>query len=134
MFKLIKKIFVQTLQDENGNFSHARVIAMLVAIAATVFIWKLIIVGGMTVDYFIAYLAYGSGHQALNKYLDTRAPGASAANPQSPPKPPPPVPTVIVTQGSGKNATPTVTTIPAVASVNPVASVVPAGPMPKTGV
>jgi hypothetical protein len=45
---------------------------MLVAIAATVFMWKLVILGGMSIDYFIAYLAFGTGNSGLNKFLDTR--------------------------------------------------------------
>ena len=73
MFKTIGTIFKESLQDNaTGKYSSARVIAMLVAIAATVFMWKLVILGGMTIDYFIAYLAYGTGTASLNKFLDTR--------------------------------------------------------------
>lgn len=65
------KVFKQALCDsKTGEYSHARIIAMLVCIAATVFMWKLIILGGMNIEYFIAYLAYGTGHQTLNKFLD----------------------------------------------------------------
>lgn len=73
MFKEFCKLVKETLQDNaTGRYSHARVIAMLVALAATMFIWKLIILGGMSIEYFIAYLAYGTGHQSLNKFLDNR--------------------------------------------------------------
>ena len=73
MFKEFCKLVKETLQDNaTGRYSHARVIAMLVAFAATMFIWKLIILGGMSIEYFIAYLAYGTGHQSLNKFLDNR--------------------------------------------------------------
>lgn len=73
MFKELCKLFKESLQDNaTGRYSHARVIAMLVAIAATIFMWKLIILGGMNLEYFIAYLAYGTGHQSLNKFLDNR--------------------------------------------------------------
>lgn len=66
-------IIVESLKDNRtGQYSHARIIAMLVAIAATVFMWKLIILGGMNLEYFIAYLAYGTSHQSLNKFLDRR--------------------------------------------------------------
>lgn len=71
--KTLKQIAIEAIQDPQGRISHARIISMLVAIAATVFIWKMIIIGGMTVDYFIAYLAYGTGHQTLNKFLDFRS-------------------------------------------------------------
>lgn len=71
--KSLKQIILEAIQDPAGRISHARIISMLVAIAATVFIWKMIITGGMTVDYFIAYLAYGTGHQTLNKFLDFRS-------------------------------------------------------------
>lgn len=70
----IKKLLKESLQDnKTGQYSHARVIAMLVAIAATVFMWKMILLGGMGIEYFIAYLAYGTGHQTLNKFLDKRS-------------------------------------------------------------
>jgi hypothetical protein len=69
----VVKILNDSIKDNaTGQYSHARIIAMVVAIAATVFMWKLILLGGMSVDYFIAYLAYGTGSQTLNKFLDTR--------------------------------------------------------------
>jgi hypothetical protein len=73
MFKTLGLIFKESLQDNaTGKYSSARVIAMLVAIAATVFMWKLVLLGGMSIDYFMAYLAYGTGTASLNKFLDTR--------------------------------------------------------------
>lgn len=73
MFKTIGRIFRESLQDNaTGRYSSARVIAMLVAIAATVFMWKLVILGGMSIEYFLAYLAYGTGTSGLNKYLDNK--------------------------------------------------------------
>ena len=69
----IFKILDDSLKDNaTGQYSHARVIAMLVAIAATIFMWKLILLGGMNLEYFIAYLSYGTGAQTLNKFLDNR--------------------------------------------------------------
>jgi len=73
MWNTFCRIVKESLQDNaTGRYSSARVIAMLVAIAATVFMWKLVILGGMSIDYFIAYLAYGTGTASLNKFLDTR--------------------------------------------------------------
>lgn len=80
MFKFLGNLTKECLQDNTtGGYSHSRVIAMIVAIAATVFIWKLIILGGMSIEYFVAYLAYGTGHQTLNKFLDYRGAAASKA-------------------------------------------------------
>jgi hypothetical protein len=76
MFTAIQQIFRETLQDNTtGKYSHSKVIAMLVCVAATIFMWKLIIMGGMTLSFFLAYLAYGTGHQTLNKFLDGRKHG-----------------------------------------------------------
>jgi hypothetical protein len=73
MWATLGKIFKESLQDNaTGRFSSSRVIAMLVALAATVFMWKLIIMGGMGIEYFLAYLAYGTGTSTLNKFLDNR--------------------------------------------------------------
>lgn len=73
LFMRIVNIFDDSLKDNaTGHYSHARIIAMLVAFAATIFMWKLIIMGGMSIDYFISYLAYGTGSAGLGKYLDNR--------------------------------------------------------------
>lgn len=73
MFSLIVKIFTESLKDNaTGRYSSARIISMLVAFAATVFMWKLIILDGMTVEYFIAYLMYGAGSFGIGKFLDNK--------------------------------------------------------------
>ncbi len=73
--KKIFKILDESLKDNaTGLYSHSRIIAMLVAFGATVFMWKLIIMGGMSIEYFLGYLAYGTGHQSINKFLDNRDP------------------------------------------------------------
>ena len=58
------------ITSPSGAKSHSRFIALLVAFSATVFMWKLIIMGGMSIEYFIAYLCYGFGAQTFNKLLD----------------------------------------------------------------
>jgi hypothetical protein len=75
--------FKQILQTRDGQYSLARVISLLVAIAATAFVWKLILMGGLSVDIFIAYLAYGMGNQTLNKLLDIRAGALTGSGPYS---------------------------------------------------
>jgi hypothetical protein len=92
MFKTLATVFKESLQDNvTGRYSSARVIAMLVAFAATVFMWKLVLLGGMTIEYFMAYLAYGTGSAGLNKFLDNKDP-QRAPNPapvaEDLPKPP----------------------------------------------
>lgn len=73
MWNTFCRIVRESLQDNaTGRYSSARVISMLVAIAATVFMWKLIIAGGMSIDFFLAYLAYGTGTSGLNKFLDNK--------------------------------------------------------------
>lgn len=73
MFDELYHLVKESLQDNaTGRYSHSRIIAMMVAVAATIFMWKLILLGGMSVEYFLAYLAYGTGHQTLNKMLDNK--------------------------------------------------------------
>lgn len=70
---VLGKLFKETLQDNTtGKFSHAKIIVMVAALAATVFMWKLVIMGGMTIEYFVAYLTWCTSHQTINKYLDVR--------------------------------------------------------------
>lgn len=73
MLKELGRMIREALQDNaTGKYSHSRIIAMVVAFAATVFMWKLILLGGMSIEYFIAYLAYGTGSVTMNKYLDNK--------------------------------------------------------------
>jgi hypothetical protein len=80
MFKFIGECFAtlstmikEACKDKaTGQYSHSRIIAMLVAFGATVFMWKLSIVGSLTIEYFLAYLAYGTGYQTVNKMLDNK--------------------------------------------------------------
>lgn len=58
------------LQDDKGNYSHARLIAVLVGISATIFMWKLTIMGQLTAEYFLYYLTYGVVHMNVSKFLD----------------------------------------------------------------
>jgi hypothetical protein len=66
----MKHLALCFLQDDQGNYSHARLIALLVGFSATLFMWKLILIGGMTIDYFLYYLAYGVVHMNVSKALD----------------------------------------------------------------
>lgn len=71
MFDTIATILKEAMQDNaTGKYSSARIISMLVAFAATIFMWKLVLLGGMSIDYFMAYLAYGTGSAGLSKFLD----------------------------------------------------------------
>lgn len=72
----ICKLFRESLQDNRtGKYSHAKVIAMCGFLASTIFIWKLIILNTLGIDYFIAYLMYCTGTQTINKWLDSRGKG-----------------------------------------------------------
>jgi hypothetical protein len=73
MFQTIGKIIRESLQDNaTGRYSSSRVIALLVAFAATVFMWKLVLLGGMTIEFFTAYLLYGTGSFGVGKFLDNK--------------------------------------------------------------
>lgn len=82
-FKKMFTILDESLKDNaTGNYSHSRIISMLIALGATVFMWKLILAGGMTFEYFAAYLTYGTGHQTINKFLDNRDPQRAVTAPK----------------------------------------------------
>ena len=66
----MKSIAMCFLQDDKGNYSHARLIAVLVGLSATVFMWKLTIMGQLTTEYFLYYLTYGVAHMNISKFLD----------------------------------------------------------------
>lgn len=64
------EIFKRAITDENGNTSHARIIAMFVGLSATAFMWKLTVMGELTPTYFLYYLGYGVVHMNVSKALD----------------------------------------------------------------
>lgn len=63
-------ILRQAVTNERGNVSHARIIALLVAFCATAFMWKLLLLNQMTLEYFIAYITMGVVHLNVSKALD----------------------------------------------------------------
>ena len=44
----------------------------MVAVSATIFMWKMVLLHEVTAEYFIAYLAFGTGHASLSKFLDKK--------------------------------------------------------------
>ena len=64
------EVIASFLKDPSGNYSHARLIGILVALFAcatiVVLSWKSL----MTETYFGLFLLYGTGHQTINKFLD----------------------------------------------------------------
>lgn len=58
------------IKDDSKRLSLNKTILFIVAASATLFMWKLVIQHELTVEYFITYLAFGSGHTSLNKFLD----------------------------------------------------------------
>ena len=68
-FKQIKeegKKFIYDILTDNSKYSQARLISLVGFICLSFFMWKLILIGGMQVDYFIAYAAYCTGTQTIN--------------------------------------------------------------------
>ena len=57
-------------KDPSGNYSHARLIGILVALFACATIVVLSYKSQMTETYFGLFLLYGTGHQTINKFLD----------------------------------------------------------------
>ena len=64
------KSFTSFFKDPSGNYSHARLIGILVAIFACATIVVLSYKSQMTETYFGLFLLYGTGHQTINKFLD----------------------------------------------------------------
>lgn len=64
---------IRFLKDDKGNYSHARLIAILVAISSSIIMFGLTYLGQMNEYFFGFFLLYGTGHQTINKFLDTVA-------------------------------------------------------------
>jgi len=72
MIKILAILDDAVKDNATGHYSHSRIIALLIAFGATVFMWKLILLGGMGIEYFLGYLAYGTGQMTMNKFLDNK--------------------------------------------------------------
>ena len=72
MIKILAILDDSVKDNATGHYSHSRIIALLIAFGATVFMWKLILLGGMGIEYFLGYLAYGTGQMTMNKFLDNK--------------------------------------------------------------
>lgn len=66
----MRALFLRAVSDSHGNISHARIIALLVGFSATLFMWKLTVLGQLTPEYFMYYLGYGVVHMNVSKALD----------------------------------------------------------------
>lgn len=67
-----RKLCQQTLQGPDGRYSSAKVILMIGFFIVSILMWKLLLTGALTLDYFISYLAFLTGHNNLSKFLDSR--------------------------------------------------------------
>lgn len=63
-------MFTQLISDSKGNLSHARLLNLLCGVCASLYCWKLVLVGGFNEYYFGLYLLYGMGQQTVNKAID----------------------------------------------------------------
>jgi hypothetical protein len=77
MFYWISKAFTkigswhrEILSDDKGKLSLPRVMLWFGFIFLSAFIWKLIITHTLTIDYFVVYAGFVSGHSLVSKYLD----------------------------------------------------------------
>ena len=68
----IKTFFLQMVCDTNDRVSSARFINVLVAFITSFIVIWLSIKGTLGVEFFLSYLAYGSGTFGMGKYLDGR--------------------------------------------------------------
>lgn len=76
---ILVRFFTELLSDNKTNkFSQAKTISVLVAIIASLIMIKLTLMSGMSIEYFIAYLAYGTGHANMSKFLDSRTRGKTS--------------------------------------------------------
>ena len=58
--------------DDSLRPSMSKTILFLVAIISSVIMIKLTVYHQMSVDYFISFLAFGTGHASMSKYLDKK--------------------------------------------------------------
>jgi len=66
----VMEFLKSALSDAGGNVSHARIIAMLVGITASIIMWKIMLMGELNTTYFLYYLGYGVIHMNVSKALD----------------------------------------------------------------
>ncbi len=72
LFKDAKTYYIKLTSDGSGEPSLAKAILFWTAFTAGCVIWKLTVQGKLTIDFFTAFLVWGSGHQLTSKWLDTK--------------------------------------------------------------
>jgi len=73
MFQFIHKIgslHRELLSDASGKLQLAKVMLWFGFLFLSAFVWKLILTRTLTIDYFVVYAGFVSGHQLVSKYLD----------------------------------------------------------------
>lgn len=79
MFTFIKqrilmthKYYINLTSDDSGKLSLSKSILFWTAVTGGAIVWKLTLQEKLTIDFFIAFLAWGSGHTLTSKFLDTK--------------------------------------------------------------
>jgi hypothetical protein len=84
-FKTIGSWHREILSDDKGKLNLARVMLYYGWLFLTAFVWKLIITHTLTIDYFVVYAGFVSGHSLVSKYIDTKGNQITAVSGQDPP-------------------------------------------------
>lgn len=68
----MKTFINDLLKDDSGKYSLSKVILCMVAISATILLWKMVLLKETTDMIWVGYLAFGTGHASMNKFLDRK--------------------------------------------------------------
>jgi hypothetical protein len=72
IFSEFQKLCKDSLTAPNGKYSSAKIILMFGFMIASLVLWKALILGNLSIEFFVAYLAFISGHNNISKFLDTK--------------------------------------------------------------
>lgn len=72
MWISIKNHIIELITDDSGRVSLSKTVLFCGMISASLFCWKLIILGGFNETYFGLYLAAICGHANWSKIIDNK--------------------------------------------------------------
>jgi hypothetical protein len=71
-FHKIGLIHRELLTDDSSRLSLAKCMLYFGWLFLTCFIWKLILTHTLTIEYFVVYAGFVSGHHLVSKFIDNK--------------------------------------------------------------
>ena len=70
MLTKLKDYYLELTSDDSGKISLSKTMLFLGFIFISLYMWKLMVMKEITIEFFVTYIGFISGHQLISKKLD----------------------------------------------------------------